>query len=187
MSPRGKNTKSCWSWPFAASQSGALGGLRSFWLAVSSKQELRDLSASDSRRSSHCSVCMHIHACMQLLFVSVSQQAVQHNVGPLLTTEIKSEKQKRRGEIIQHFKKISPIHSVKHIRTLHSADKNIHSESDLTLFLLHLKTVVCLQPWTYLCVMMEIFLMSFWGYTCSLSIPWKLSLGRLVNPRLLHF
>lgn len=109
MSPRGKNTKSCWSWPFAASQSGALGGLRSFWLAVSSKQELRDLSASDRRRSSHCSVCMHIHACMQLLFVSVSQQAVQHNVGPLLTTEIKSEKQKRRGEIIQHFKKSAPF------------------------------------------------------------------------------
>lgn len=186
MSPPGKNTKSCWSWPFAASQSGAPGGLRSFWLAVSSKQELRDLSASDSRRNSHCSVCMHIHACMQLLFVSVSQQAVQHHVGPLLTTEIKSEKRKRRGEIIQQFKKSAPFiqsNTYTHFTQL----IKIHSESDLTLFLPHLKTVVCLQPWTYLCVMMEIFLMSFWGYTCSLSIPWKLSLGRLVNPRLLHF
>lgn len=109
MSPSGKNTKSCWSWPFAASQSGAPGGLRSFWLAVSSKQQLRDLSASDSRRNSHCIVCIHIHACMQLLFVSVSQQAVQHHVGPLLTAEIKSEKQKRRGEIVQQFKKSAPF------------------------------------------------------------------------------
>lgn len=148
MSPPGKNTKSCWSWPFAASQSGAPGGLRWFWLAVSSKQELRDLSASDSRRNSHCSVRMHIHACMQLIFVSVSQQAVQHHVGPLLTAEIKSQKQKRRGEIIQQFKKSAPF-----------IQSNTYTHTHTSLSCLKMKifiqslTSLCFFPiWKLLCV-----------------------------------